>query len=251
MSPLPRRLRISIDSGSVGVLCYTAAVDRSTRPHPTQNPTGTCAEPLDPAISVLAWRGSDEELYERIQAGDEAAAALLYDRFARDVNRLIWRMLGADPDLDDLVSDTFLKVLESVHTVRSPDRLRSWVLSVAVNTVRSEFRKRAFRRRVLFRPVDPEAVAAAAEDPEARELLRQVFTLLEQLSADHRLAFSLRHIDGRTLPEVAELCGCSLATIKRRLARAEKRFSRLAQRYPQIQVRMEHRMSAGGDDGAV
>ena len=54
--------------------------------------------------------------------------------------------------------------------------------------------------------------------------------MLDTLPADERIAFALRYIDERPLLEVAEACDCSLATIKRRLSKAEQRFTRLAQR---------------------
>jgi RNA polymerase sigma-70 factor (ECF subfamily) len=73
-------------------------------------------------------------------------------------------------------------------------------------------------------------VAAPVEDHEARNLLEKVYGLLDKLPADERIAFTLRYIDERPLLEVAEVCDCSLATIKRRIARAEQRFARLASR---------------------
>ena len=54
------------------------------------------------------------------------------------------------------------------------------------------------------------------------------FRALDQLDSLSRAAFVLRHVEGYELEETARLCGCSLATIKRRLARAEKRFQALS-----------------------
>jgi RNA polymerase sigma-70 factor (ECF subfamily) len=54
--------------------------------------------------------------------------------------------------------------------------------------------------------------------------------LLGRLPSDERIAFALRHIEGMELGRLAEACGVSLATIKRRLARAEQRFARAAAR---------------------
>ena len=52
---------------------------------------------------------------------------------------------------------------------------------------------------------------------------------------DERIAFSLRRLDGMELKEIAHACGCSLATIKRRLARAEKRFLSRAEKHQALQ----------------
>jgi RNA polymerase sigma-70 factor (ECF subfamily) len=63
---------------------------------------------------------------------------------------------------------------------------------------------------------------------EVSEALRCTYELLGKLPADERLAFALRHIDGQELTTVAAACGVSLATIKRRLARAQSTFVALA-----------------------
>ena len=53
----------------------------------------------------------------------EQGLALLYDRYARDVNRLVWHLLGADADHDDIVQQVFLRMIQSVATLRHPERL--------------------------------------------------------------------------------------------------------------------------------
>jgi len=199
------------------------------------------------SFPVLEWRGSEEDLLRRVVRKDKAAAALLYDRFADEVNRMVWRLLGADSDHDDLVNEVFLRVLGSIQSVRDHRKLRGWILSITVNTVRSELRRRAIRRRFMVtrEPSEHESMGYV-QDHEARSLLMQAFTVLDRMPANLRLVFSLRYIDERPLPEVADLCSCSLATVKRRLARAEKRFARLASREPALDERLK-RASARGD----
>jgi RNA polymerase sigma-70 factor (ECF subfamily) len=81
-------------------------------------------------------------------------------------------------------------------------------------------------------------VAAPDEDHEAKNLLSHVYTILDRLPADERIAFVLRVIDQQPLTEVAKMCGCSLATIKRRIARAQKLFARHAAEVPDLAERM-------------
>ena len=63
---------------------------------------------------------------------------------------------------------------------------------------------------------------------EERMLLRKVKAVLDGLSVDDRLAFTLRHFEGLELTEVAETLKMSLSTAKRRIARAEAEFKRRA-----------------------
>jgi RNA polymerase sigma-70 factor (ECF subfamily) len=55
--------------------------------------------------------------------------------------------------------------------------------------------------------------------------LAKVYAVLDALPSDERVAWSLRHVEGERLERVAELCGCSLATAKRRIAAAHQRIA--------------------------
>jgi RNA polymerase sigma-70 factor, ECF subfamily len=61
-----------------------------------------------------------------------------------------------------------------------------------------------------------------------------VYRVLDALDTDQRIAFALRFVAGMELTEVAASCGVSLATIKRRLSRAQINFAALAKREPAL-----------------
>ena len=71
-------------------------------------------------------------------------------------------------------------------------------------------------------PVEIETIAAVDADPEARALLAQVYALLQTLSADDRIAWTLRYVERHRLETVAVMMDCSLATAKRRIARTQR-----------------------------
>ena len=60
--------------------------------------------------------------------------------------------------------------------------------------------------------------------PERRALLSRVYQVLDRIPVEQRLAWSLRYVEGEKLERVAEQCGCSLATAKRRIAAAHARI---------------------------
>ncbi|MBW2736951.1 MAG: hypothetical protein JRH20_31600 [Deltaproteobacteria bacterium] len=68
-------------------------------------------------VASLPWKGDDQALLERLRDGGEAAAGLLYERFSSDVSRMIWRLLGADSEHEDLANEVFVKILVSVRRV--------------------------------------------------------------------------------------------------------------------------------------
>src|SRR5690606_1101078 len=158
--------------------------------------------------------------------------SLLHARFGDEVNRLVWRILGADNDHDDLVQDIFIKLMAKVHRARDPDALSAWVRTVTVNSVRSELRKRRVRRIFLMAEGDkPDRCKDGVASAEGRDALRKIYAALDLLPADDRIAFVLRHVEGLAVPEVATQCGCSVATVNRRVARAWQLLAPLRDEY--------------------
>jgi len=86
-----------------------------------------------------------------------------------------------------------------------------------------ETRARPFRRRA-GNALD-EVIASPNASPEDRAALSELFGVLDQMPTDLRLAWSLRYMHEETVESVAELCGCSLATAKRRIAAAQGRIN--------------------------
>ncbi|MBL8952654.1 MAG: sigma-70 family RNA polymerase sigma factor [Myxococcaceae bacterium] len=174
-----------------------------------------------PALAVA----QEEGLRELLKARDERAAAWLYDTFEDDVNRIVWSLLGADRDHDDIVHEAFCMVLKSAHQVQDLSKLKGWVRTVAVNAVRLTLRKRRWLK--LFGMLDEDAEGdrfeALVPDEDQRESARRLYRALDTLSPDERNALVLRHVEGLELTEVADACNVSLATIKRWLARAESK----------------------------
>lgn len=171
------------------------------------------------------WR--DSEILEGVRKGDAAAGRAFFDRFSRRVNRLVWRLLGADSEHDDIVQEVFANALAGIGQVRDPDRLEGWVVGVAVNTVRRELRRRHFRRMLLVFGVEAESPSREL-DPESQALARQFYELMGRFPSDERIVFILCMVEGMSQPEAARACGISLSTCKRRLSRAVRRLSRLS-----------------------
>lgn len=184
----------------------------------------------------------DAALVEGICAGNPVALREFHDRFALPVQRILWGVLGPDQELADLHHDVFVRALHSIERLDDPTSLNGWMNAVAVHTAQACLEKRISRRR-WSSPLEPEAqLERKGRDPDgqldAREALRAIHAVLEQLSVPERIAFSLRYIECLELSEVARACEVSLATIKRRLARAEARFAKLAERSPALNERL-------------
>lgn len=178
---------------------------------------------------------TDVELVEWVISGRDGAAARLYDRFSGLINHVVLRVLGGDTEHDDLVHEAFLKVWAAVAAgrVQKPESLPSFVASVTTNVVYKELRKRYVRRRVFRREEPDPELCGHLPDMDAREGIKIVYAIAAELAPKDRLLFTLRHLGQYKLAQVAELSGCSLATVKRRLAKAEAFFVARARDYPE------------------
>jgi RNA polymerase sigma-70 factor, ECF subfamily len=194
-----------------------------------RSPTALAAGVVRPLPSVR----DDHALVKGLRAGEMWARAALFDRYAPDVERILRRILGYEihTDIADLVHDTFVQALASFDTIRDAAALRGWMQSIAAHTAYRAIRSRKVRRWLRFwEPSEIPEVPVSDVDPDVREAYRRTYKALDRLPADERVAFVLRYVEGMDLGQLAETCQVSLSTIKRRLARAETRFMRAAQR---------------------
>jgi RNA polymerase sigma-70 factor, ECF subfamily len=148
---------------------------------------------------------------------------------ARHIDRLYrvaWALCGSSHDAEDLVQETFARVLAKPRTIRSGQEL-PYLLQALRNTHLSS--RRAARRR-------PQAVADAEElpiadmrrsrDPVEALQTRRLFATIAELPADFRLALVAVDVAGLSHREAAQLLCTREPTIATRVFRARQRLSR-------------------------
>jgi RNA polymerase sigma-70 factor, ECF subfamily len=182
----------------------------------------------------------DSALVRALKVGHPGAPAALFDRHAAHVQRILLNVMGVDQELADLLHEVFARALAGVSKLKDHRRLGSWLTSIAINTARGCIRARTRRRWLRFWVREQQTrPAVEGVSPEVRQALRATYLVLERLPADLRIPFALRFVQGMELSDVAAACGVSLATIKRRLNRAEKRFIALARSQPALKSWIE------------
>jgi RNA polymerase sigma-70 factor, ECF subfamily len=192
-------------------------------------PRAARSGPAPKRVLELPIPETDAALVAALRAGRVDSGRTLFERYGRDVERVLFRVLGPDVELADLLHDVFLAALTSIDQVREPSALRGWLTGIAVRKARKCIvKRRRWRIIQFFAPTDMPEGEARAVPLEVSEALRCTYEVLGRLPADERLAFALRHVDGMELTAVAAACGVSLATIKRRLTRAQRSFVRMA-----------------------
>lgn len=195
-----------------------------------------------PSVAKPVPDWDEAALVSLVRAGEREAVRELYRRYAGLVDRMLVRVTGYVTEREDLLQDVFVRVLDHLDALRDPRALRSWICGIAVR------RAQEFRRERRRRPIgheDPSALAGSRlsspnleRHPESSMELRRVYALLDELPEDDRVAFVLRRIDGMELLEIASVTEVSLATVKRRVSRAEERFTALASADPFLSSRI-------------
>jgi len=187
-------------------------------------------------LTPLTFVGDEHALLQALRDGHPGAAAVFYDQHAAHVSRTLRSALGADEEIPDLLQEVFIRAIDGIGKLREIDRIGGWLTTIAIFVARAQIRRRA--RRSWLRTFSPEHAGPQhliQPSSEARAALREVYDVLGQIPVDERMAFALRYIEGMTLPDAAEACETSLATLKRRLSRAEKRFLEAASKRPVLE----------------
>jgi RNA polymerase sigma-70 factor (ECF subfamily) len=173
-------------------------------------------------------------LVRGILQGRTDAATAFYDRHVEAVHRLAFRLLGPDAELEDVVHDVFLRALESLARLRDPSALQAWLFGITIRVVRIRIQRRV--RRSWLRIMAPEKVPEIGVVPDSGlgEAVQDVYELLDHLPVEERLAMVLHRVEGFPLEQAAASCDTSVATFRRRLARAETKFFARAVRRPAL-----------------
>lgn len=169
-------------------------------------------EPLDTAL-VLAARD-----------GDARAREALFRRYAPLVNGMAYRLLGGDTDLDDLVQESFAQALACLNRLQNVETFPTWLATIVVRTAHKMIRRRRLMARFgLWRPpeIDWEQVRSQGASTEQLVELRAIYRLVHDMPADLRIPLVLRHVEDKTLQEIADLMDTSIATVKRRITKAQ------------------------------
>jgi RNA polymerase sigma-70 factor (ECF subfamily) len=166
-------------------------------------------------------------LVDRIKQDDLSAFDELYRCTRDDVSRTLFHLLGARSDLEDLVQETYLRLLKAVKGFRGDSQFKTFLYRVCANVALMHLRWWRRRREELTDEVpdsqaldkDPEACAQDAES------IRLVQKALQQLSAKKRIVFVYHELCGMGPEEIATAVDASYNTVRSRLFHARLEFT--------------------------
>ena len=178
---------------------------------------------------------TDAQLVERALAGSEDGFRTLVSRHQRSVYNLLARMLRNPALAEDLAQETFLKAFSALASFRRGAAFSTWLYAIALNQVRTEYRRRKSVKGQAMLSLD--AAAGPGDDPDGRpsepagtgpgpadeasrkEEAALLHRALSRLDEEYREAVVLRDLEGLSYEEIAEAVGVPPGTVRSRIHR--------------------------------
>ncbi|HEY6458846.1 MAG TPA: RNA polymerase sigma factor [Polyangiaceae bacterium] len=196
----------------------------------------------------------EDALIARAVGGEAAAFRQLYERHRTDVARLVYRMLGARSDLEDVIQEVFVQVYRSLKDFRGQAKFSTWLHRVTVNVVlmhrRSARSRPVFADEPLAEPALRSGDIAPDEDAERRERVRAFGRLLDRLADKKRIVFVLHELEGISPSEIARIVGAPVLTVRTRLFYARRELEEMLRDEPALasmSLSFSKVSSAGGE----
>jgi RNA polymerase sigma factor (sigma-70 family) len=171
----------------------------------------------------------DDQLTQRVQAGDEVALSALYRRYVAAIYRFVLAQVRDVDDAEDLTSETFSRMMQGLHGFRGDASFKNWLYQIARNLVRTHWRTAAYRRLVPLSPRLPAVVDPPDRASDGARRLESALALLRPLPPRYRQVLELRFLEGRTIEETATLLGLTVANAKVLQHRALRKAAAMAE----------------------
>ena len=166
---------------------------------------------------------TDTQLMRDVRRGDLDALGILFRRHHARVHGLCFRMIGSAAAADDLVQETFLRVLKYRRGFQGRSRFTTWLYRLARNVcldqIRRDRRDAALARRAAVELVD-DALPDVAWMGDERA--KAMWAALQRLAPEKREALLLSRFHDLRYEEVARICDCSVGAVRVRVHRALK-----------------------------
>ena len=190
-------------------------------------------------------KNDDVAIIRRVLTGDETAFAELVNKYQKPVHALAWRKIGDFHIAEDITQDTFLKVYQSLHTLKDPNQFSGWIYVITANLCATWLRK----KRIQTQPLEGTETTMIQEDAYSRHVTEErnraaveaqrevVKKLLAKLQESERTVMTLYYLGEMKVEEMSRFLGVSANTIKSRLRRARHR---LKEEEPMIREALDH-----------
>jgi RNA polymerase sigma-70 factor (ECF subfamily) len=195
-------------------------------------------------VSMLYHASAEtENLMDKIvvqaQSGDKDAFGVIFEHHHRFIYKFIYAMLGDHGLAEELTQETFLGAYKNLGSLRSEAALKTWLCSIAKNTVYKSFRSRRKEGKQSEEEVETlNLLDYKTPLPDEKflnkELNEVIGAALAKLDEDKRVVFILKEIQQLSYNEIAEITGDAVSKLKTDLFRAKIKMRTMLQPYLEV-----------------
>jgi len=170
---------------------------------------------------------TEHKIIRKAAAGDRAAFRQLVLEHSHAMFRLAWRLTSDETLAEDIVQEAFIKAWRKIGNFRMDSSFKSWLHRITVNTAMDYLRKQS--RRKQFESQEPEwdpglhAADLPAHDTQI-DIRRQTQVAMMDLSEVERSALLLKHFEGHSIIEIAQILEITTGACKQAIFRAVKKM---------------------------
>ncbi len=150
------------------------------------------------------------KLIDRLKNRDNDAFEIIYYETHKMVFSIIYSIVKDDLDAEDLMQDTYIKMIENINSFKSGRNFKTWLGTIARNLAIDHYRR---SQRILNVDLAEEEQVYFESSNENLDLKAEALELLDTLSSDEQLIVLLRVVDELTFREIAEITNRPLGTV--------------------------------------
>jgi RNA polymerase sigma-70 factor, ECF subfamily len=188
---------------------------------------------------------SDAAVVAQVLAGDRDAFRVLVERHSRSIFRVVYRMTGNQQDAEEIVQETLLRAYKSLGRFELRANFSTWLYRIAVNRTLDflNARKTQMNSKETYRISDNPGseegnqvqLPAAGPGPErlllSAEMQRKIAGAMGLLTPAERVAFTMRHMEGRSIEEISQALGLKISAAKNSVFRAVQKLRQQLEPY--------------------
>ncbi len=165
------------------------------------------------------------ELVTACQSKERQAQSEFYLKYRAEVARTVYKVLGPDADMEDVIQDVFIEVFRCIHKFKGKAKVTTWLYRVCVNVALQRLRKRKRRPEGYQLPEEEQPnFETPLRNLERKENNRIVYEILDTVAPKKRVVFVLHEIMGLKAKEISKLVEANVLTVRTRLHYARKEF---------------------------
>lgn len=179
---------------------------------------------------------TDAAVVAQVLAGDRDAFRILVERHSRSLYHLVYRMTGSSEDAEEIVQDTFLRAFKALEKFELRSNFATWVYRIATNRTLDFLKSKKMSNTQTYRVAeDPDPddsreiqLAATAATPDRLAISEQMKSRMAQalslLTPAERIAFTMRHMEGRSIGEISKTLNLKSSAAKNSVYRAVQKL---------------------------